>query len=192
LRTYEVELIKNIVPLRDKLAGLLALPNKPTFKDYLILQIKERSLHSRILALKRDDTYRKCFLRRICVDRAFYESSGLLLILPARFLVHCRATRIQTAVVRENSTSDMSQVAWACLRTFDDFQARAIRHAANHIAPYTVLLLAQSMPDKVIPLRQGLWEMVSFNWFSTRASMPLKIFLITITILKIFYPCQML
>jgi hypothetical protein len=44
---------------------------------------------------------------------------------------------MQTALVWENSASGMSQVAWACLRIFSDFLARAIRHAANHIAPYT-------------------------------------------------------
>lgn len=137
MKTCEVELVKNIVRLRDPLAGLLALPNKPTFKDYLILQTEKRSLHSSILALKRDDAYRNCFLKWIRVDRAFYESSGFLLILRAGFPVHCRATRMQTALVWENSASGMSQAAWACLRIFSDFLARAIRHAANHIALYT-------------------------------------------------------
>jgi hypothetical protein len=55
LKTYEVELVKNIVRLRGEPAGLLALPNKPTFQDHLMV------LHPSILALKRDEAYGKCF-----------------------------------------------------------------------------------------------------------------------------------
>lgn len=52
LEEHEFALIRNVVRYRERLAEILALPSKQTYRDYLVLQTEGRSLCSSILIVK--------------------------------------------------------------------------------------------------------------------------------------------
>jgi hypothetical protein len=81
--------VKNAVQRKDRLAGILALPARPTFKDYLIFQRDERSFRSCIITIKRNGAYRDWLNRWTAQDDKeddeVFDSSGLWLMLKAGF-----------------------------------------------------------------------------------------------------------
>lgn len=135
LKRYEVELVNSVVRHRNRLAGLLALPARPTFKDYLILQIEERGLNSSILILKQNGVYEHCFRERITEGEDVFRSAGPLLMLIAGFYVHYRAARLKSRLELEDFMMNVSEEAWALVKLFSLFVMQAVRLIPAALVP---------------------------------------------------------
>ena len=130
LKNHEFELVKNVVQIQNRLAGLLALPDRPTFKDYLSLQIEERSLTSVFRTLSKNFLYSH-WVNACVVDSDDLEKpEGLMLMLRAGFYVHFRAARLKSALEKEDFIMNLSEVAWALSDQFSFLVMKAVELVA--------------------------------------------------------------
>ncbi len=126
---HELELVRKLVQNQNRMAGLLALPDRPTFRDYLTLQIEDRSMDAVFHTLRKDFLYIEW--ATLCVDSDDFENlEVLLLMLRAGFYTHFRAARLKSALEREDFIMKLSEEAWALLQRFTDFVLAAVRVVA--------------------------------------------------------------
>lgn len=130
LINHEFELVKNVVQNQNRLAGLLALPDRPTFKDYLSLQIEERSLifvyHTLFDNFLYNDWVSMCVVDSDDLERP----EALLLMLRAGLYIHFRAACLKNAREREDFMMNLSEEAWALLNQFSFFVMKAVHLGA--------------------------------------------------------------
>lgn len=127
---HEPELVRNVVQNQNRLAGLLALPDPPTFRDYLSLQIEERSLTSVFRTLSRKFFYSDWVTHCVVDSNDPERPEVVMLILRAGFYVHFRAARLKSALEKEDFMMNLSEGAWALLRQFGYFVEKAVELVA--------------------------------------------------------------